>query len=395
MSNDSETSSQSTTAYSSSSTASSTVRRRPLQDLRKGHNVDNPLVHQTSSLPMPDPTSSYSLFSNIEGAKFQGGTYNMTINDQLKVIDIAIEKLTAKASPHAAHDSLEPTVRPRCHPNTRIPVLQRLEAWQSCMPDADPKTFLLWLKGDEATGKSAIAEICASRGQLLASFSFDSADPTRNHVGTVVASIAHQLSVVLPPTRNTIAQALDELVAQPLLQAVRVSTCPPPHVIILDGLDHCVEQVAQLRLLNAFQFFASSLNEQNIPIRILITSRPTPHLGMGFSQITYGMLSSIALEDYDASADTRHFLQDKLEELRQYHPLRSQIPPSWPEQAVLDQVMSRVNGRFGGASAIVLFVSVFDHDPTTQLQITCAEATRILQAPKYENNHLLTPYHTT
>ncbi|KAF9533695.1 hypothetical protein CPB83DRAFT_890160 [Crepidotus variabilis] len=229
--------------------------------------------------------------------------------------------IAANVSPRAVHDSLKPTIRPRCHPNTRQGVLHRLEAWQNRMADADPEAVLLWLKGDEGTGKSAIAET----------------DPTRNHVGTIVASIAHQLSVVQPTTRTAVANAvrlnnqiyqrslekqLHELVAQPLLQVANSST---PHIIVIDALDHCIDPNAQSRLVHALLPFASLMNEHNIPIRILITGRPTPHLTMTFSRTSLSKLSCVVLEDHDASNDIHHFLEEKLEELRLYHPLKSQI----------------------------------------------------------------------
>ncbi|KAF9523287.1 hypothetical protein CPB83DRAFT_952022, partial [Crepidotus variabilis] len=166
----------------------------------------------------------------------------------------------------------------------------------------------------------------ASRGGIA--YSFDSEDPTRNHVESFAVTISYQISVVHAPTRALIAQTvhvepliftksldtqLNELVARPLIEISEIEDVSPlpPQIIIIDGLDHCLDKVAQSDLVEALCMLATKLNNHGVRLRILITSRTSPHLGMWFHpRIPLGKLSCIALEEHDAGINIRLFLEE-------------------------------------------------------------------------------------
>ncbi|KAF8066467.1 hypothetical protein FPV67DRAFT_1417372, partial [Lyophyllum atratum] len=75
----------------------------------------------------------------------------------------------------AAYNSQDRYPPPKCHPGTREPILKEVYEWieNSVMTKVGS---LMWLHGPAGAGKSAIAqtvaETCAERGQLAASFFF-------------------------------------------------------------------------------------------------------------------------------------------------------------------------------------------------------------------------------
>ena len=88
-----------------------------------------------------------------------------------------MDRLMEAVSPNAFYDSDNRDDPPKCHPNTRIAVINLIIDWANGMID----TFMLWLYGPAGAGKTAIArriaEIFAEHGFLLASFLFFRSDP--------------------------------------------------------------------------------------------------------------------------------------------------------------------------------------------------------------------------
>jgi len=71
----------------------------------------------------------------------------------------------------------------------------------------------MWLYGAAGAGKSAIAhtlaEICETCGWLVASFFFWKTAGERNNANRFVATIAHQIALTIPASRELIAAAID------------------------------------------------------------------------------------------------------------------------------------------------------------------------------------------
>jgi len=82
-------------------------------------------------------------------------------------------------SPNAFYDSDNRPDPPKCHPNTRVAVINKIIDWANGMTDTN--AFMLWLYGPAGAGKTAIArriaELFAKYGLLLASFLFFRSDP--------------------------------------------------------------------------------------------------------------------------------------------------------------------------------------------------------------------------
>ena len=82
-----------------------------------------------------------------------------------------LHRATATAAFHNSDERFDP---PKCHPNTRIAVLEKIMRWIKWEEDLD--AFIMWVYGPVGAGKSAIAqtiaEMCEDELILLASFFF-------------------------------------------------------------------------------------------------------------------------------------------------------------------------------------------------------------------------------
>jgi hypothetical protein len=150
---------------------------------------------------------------------------------------------------------------------------------------------MLWLHGAAGAGKSAIAQMfagnCQAMGRLGASFFFKRGHPKRGTWNGLVTTIAYQLSRAIPELLLPLQQAVD---LDPLLLGramplqferlfAQLFTHPGAHqfapVIILDGLDECADHNVQQQIL---RLFIGAIRDHSLPIRLLICSRPEPHL---------------------------------------------------------------------------------------------------------------------
>jgi hypothetical protein len=188
----------------------------------------------------------------------------------------------------ALHDSCERFPEPACHPGTRTSIVEELRAWSI---DTTPESTLLWLHGSAGVGKSAIAQMfageCQNRNQLGASFFFKRGDARRGTWKGLFTTIAYQLatsvSEVLPPMQEVVER--DKLIdgrsmavqfQRLIVEPFRNVPAPHPHpTIVLDGLDECEDHRIQQQIL---RLFIEAIRVNQLPIRLLIASRPEPHL---------------------------------------------------------------------------------------------------------------------
>ena len=96
----------------------------------------------------------------------------------VKSVDIS-NILHREMTAAAFHNSKERFDPPKCHPNTRLAVLEKIMKWIKWEEDLD--AFIMWVYGPAGSGKSAIAqtiaEMCEQEMILLASFFFFKEQP--------------------------------------------------------------------------------------------------------------------------------------------------------------------------------------------------------------------------
>jgi len=289
---------------------------------------------------------------------------------------------------------------PKCHPNTRKAVIKKIVDWIRGIIDSE--ALIMWLYGAAGAGKSAIAhtlaEICETCGWLVASFFFWKTAGERNNVNRFVATIAHQIALTIPASRELIAAAVDynpfifeqsvdvqlsKLIIEPLEQLLSAGIIfdISPLVIIIDGLDECQGEDVQSGIVKSL---VAAFRHSSLRIRILIASRPEVHLQSTFNPTSMQPhLSRLALSDeYSPDKDIHRFLEDSFDKIRREHPLASYIPSSWPSTDVLRELTHKSSGQFIFASTTVKYIG---GDPR-QLPHRRLDIIRSLRSPKGEKD---------
>jgi len=260
----------------------------------------------------------------------------------------------------------------------------------------------MWLYGAAGAGKSVIAhtlaEICETCGWLVASFFFWKTAGERNNANRFVATIAHQIALTIPASRELIAAAVDynpfifeqsvdvqlsELIIEPLehLFTAGIIFDISPLVIIIDGLDECQGGDVQSGIVKSL---VAAFHRSSLRIRILIASRPEVHLQSTFNPNSIRPhLSRLALSDeFSPEEDIYRFLEDSFDKIRREHPLASYIPSPWPSAEVLRELTRKSSGQFIFASTTVKYIGGDPH----QLPHRRLDVIRRLQPAKGEKD---------
>ncbi|KAF5314313.1 hypothetical protein D9619_011751 [Psilocybe cf. subviscida] len=324
--------------------------------------------------------------SMISNALITGGAFSQII-DQRQTQKSALDRLQEAVAPTAFHNSGERFDPPKCHPNTRVAVRDKIEKWAL---RADPDTrdaSILWLSGAAGAGKSAIAQTVAedfySKSLLAASFFFGRSDPTRNHARSLVSTIAYQLYSLLPPPdqsrilavidrdplifTKTLLDQFEALIINPL-QPLFDSGYWTSRLIIIDGLDECLDHGMQP---NVLLMISASVRQFHAPFIFLLSSRLEHDIQATFSSPNLlRMHTRLFLDDtYLPDHDIELFLRDQFEECRTTHPFGHMIPLSWPSDDIVQQLTRKSSGQFIYASVVAKYVKSSRHRPHHRLDI--------------------------
>ncbi|TFK43931.1 hypothetical protein BDQ12DRAFT_675820 [Crucibulum laeve] len=310
------------------------------------------------------------ILPNAHNFIINGGTF--TENNNVN----GLHMLYGFVASGASHDSAERYPPPKCHPETRQAILADILEW---IEDFNGTFQAIWLNGPAGAGKSAIAqtvaEECASRNQLAASFFFSRTVPDRNNPDRLVPTLAYQLAINIPGTATRIKEILnksieiqlDELVMKPVTDVERTSLLSK--VITIDGLDECQGEASQRLIL---QLVHKLLNAQ-FPIHILIASRPEPWIRDEFDAPTFSeKCRRITLTtSISANEDIRTVLRDGFcsihESPRHRHTMKL-VPKPWPSSRDIEELVRKSSGQFIYASTVLKYVGDADFMPTQRLK---------------------------
>jgi len=272
---------------------------------------------------------------------------------------------------------------PRCHENTRVAVRDKIGEWVLAFKLA---VIIMWLYGAAGAGKSAIArtmsEILHARRQLLATFFFSRADSSQNNIKSVIPTLAYKICLSIPEARPLITATIENdphifhcpihyqfkhLIVEPLQQLSRQGVTYPT-VIVIDGLDECLNHEERSALLhaisaNAGNFFA--------PLKFLITSRPEVPIARVFNATpVVGVSARHSLDDEPESMeDVEYFLSAKFDEIKRTHPSRRHIPQDWPSSQAKADLLQKSSGQFIYPATIIRYISSPRHSPTLRLDV--------------------------
>jgi hypothetical protein len=221
-------------------------------------------------------------------------------------------------------------------------------------------------------GKSAIAQMfagnCNNKGRLGASFFFKRGDPERGSWDRLFTTIAFQLAHSVPGVLLHIQHAVEvnklvvkqakelqiqRLIVKPL-KSVPVPQLLP--ILILDGLDECEDTKIQQDLL---RLFIDAIHVHQLPIRILIASRPEPHIrGVLQTKATFNICRLMELSaDKTAYEDIRKYLHNEFSRIRsEYFADGITLGDMWPGLEVIKNLVWKSSGIFIYAVTVTCFI---------------------------------------
>ncbi|KAJ7124613.1 hypothetical protein C8R43DRAFT_1147313, partial [Mycena crocata] len=280
----------------------------------------------------------------------------------------------------ALYDSAERPPQPSCYPGTRRKTLDSLCEWSS---DGRQEGTFLWLNGSAGAGKSAIAQSfaaqCDMAGILGASFFFKRGDQSRGTWRYVFPTLAYQLAVSFSELHDFIQQAVDQdklilrramrnqfqnLIVAPFKQVSSLRVRP---IIIIDGLNECEGHDSQVMIL---QLLIEALRTGNLPARLLLASRPEPHLREVLEAAeNFGICRHLELcNDAAAYSDVRRYLRHEFSRIRVVYTARgADLDVLWPGDAI-EQLVQKSSGTFIYASTVVRYIDDGYSHPAERLE---------------------------
>ncbi|KAF9442513.1 hypothetical protein P691DRAFT_474831 [Macrolepiota fuliginosa MF-IS2] len=283
-----------------------------------------------------------------------------------------MKELEKHTIPGAEFDSSERDPPPKCHPGTRLRIVEQTQQFFDNYRD---EKRLLWIVGPAGVGKSAImqtlAEIASTPSSNVTSgaslfFSVNG----RDNASKAIITLAYQIAVNHPPYRQFIH---NEINGDPKLPTKSIEMQfrrfivkpfanhsiyrePKPLLILINGLDECADKEKQSQLISLISNF--SLAHPEAPLIWVIASRPEPHITTTFSQA--GIASSfvkeeIVIDSDDARADVERYLRDELKKIREKYVALRTIA-QWPKEHDFLKLSAASDGLFVFASTAIKFI---------------------------------------
>ncbi|KAJ7098957.1 hypothetical protein C8R44DRAFT_888794 [Mycena epipterygia] len=378
-------------------------RDSPSRDMHTGQATRASPPAQQDIIPHQSPPGSFEPISNHIYNSI-GGDLNVTSYGE-SGIDILYRYVVMEA----LHDSGERFPEPACHPGTRTEIIDQLRSWSV---DMNPTNPILWLHGSAGLGKSAIAQMfageCQKERRLGASFFFKRGHPKRGTWHGLITTVAYQIAKSVPGFMSPVQQAVhrdklvvgcaitvqfQRLIAEPFSDTPNPEIIP---VIILDGLDECEDPKVQQQIL---RLFIGAIRGPQPPIRLIIVSRPEPHLReiLGATEICRPLLLSADQTAYD---NIRKYLWDEFSRIHSECMARGvDLGANWPTEGTLNHLVQKSSGIFIYATTVIRFVgdgychpadrlaSVLSRDPLSTAPLDDLY-TEILSVLSQEQNHL-------
>ncbi|KAJ7118248.1 hypothetical protein C8R44DRAFT_707660, partial [Mycena epipterygia] len=317
--------------------------------------------------------------TNIHGSTFISGNVNHVQRNG----ETGLQLLYHASAADALHNSAERYPEPKCHPETRMKMLDHLCNWACGIKSSSVNNAasIVWLYGPAGAGKSAIAQSLCQRLEaencVTASFFFKRGHASRGNANRLFSTIAYQLAVHLPELKTFISDnvendpaivnksfpiQLQKLIIEPWQQII-----PSPHaVVIIDGLDECDDQKFQQEILRSISY---AIRHTGLSIRFLITSRPEPHLSEMFHAPPLDSLHC-PVNIQQSFQDVRRYLCDEFTRIhREHHATMTQVSAPWPTAEDIENLVRNSSGYFIYASTVIKFIDDKNFRPSDRLDI--------------------------
>ncbi|KAF9443197.1 hypothetical protein P691DRAFT_809315 [Macrolepiota fuliginosa MF-IS2] len=326
------------------------------------------------------------------------------VQNDIKGTDNFMKDFAERTIPGAAFDDLARDPPPRCHPGTRLAILQRAQDFLA-NPHRDKNMF--WIVGPAGVGKSAIMQSLAenapsanSRVVLGASLFFSING--RNDGSRTLITLAYQIAVHNSSYRQYIQKEVmndpkllekllptqfSKFIVEPFARRL-VHSSHTRFLILIDGLDECNSNDTQCELLGLISFFC--LRYPTAPLVWIIASRPEPHITAYFSRTGVSLLyemEDILINSNEGREDVERYLRYELAKLRPKYPALASTD-QWPAERDFLKLSAGADGLFAFASTVVRFIDdPASGNPASQLQQVLEAIDNILSQPRYGNGH--------
>ncbi|KAF8339878.1 uncharacterized protein EI90DRAFT_2907679, partial [Cantharellus anzutake] len=255
--------------------------------------------------------------------------------------------------------------REACLPGTRVDILENL-----INSLIDPSGHnIIWFRGPAGSGKSTILNSVAQyfselhrRGAFLF---WDRNDPVNSDPVHVIRTLAFQLGRFKPQIRAKLAAQIENLpdittspldiqfkhlLEEPLAELARESDLAPI-VIVLDALDECGTAGTRRNLLRTFSEGLARLPSM---LRLLVASRDEPDIHASLSRLGVDVQDA-PIGDKSTSSDIKLLFQQRLASNADAFEMHC-LPPDWPTEPVIEQLVTLSGGLFIWASTTIRFI---------------------------------------
>lgn len=241
-----------------------------------------------------------------------------------------------------------------CATNTRLELLHDISTWA----EDSHNRKLYWVSGKAGSGKSTFARTVArtlrKQGILGGSFFFSSGNDDANRADYLFTTLASQLAYNIPQTKRHIYDALaarvdiqeyaideqwKDIIIEPLS---KLKTHKTPIVLLIDGLDECVEEN---QISTIVKLLASSQELLKPCLKAFVTSRRHRHVALGFERLSEANFQSFGLDDIARSLvdrDLSLYITERLAPMDSEYSLKT----SWPSLAEIVALVDRADGLF-------------------------------------------------
>ncbi|KAJ7889153.1 hypothetical protein B0H14DRAFT_1176452 [Mycena olivaceomarginata] len=319
------------------------------------------------------PTLNYDINA---GANFTMNNHDFQILHQSGETGIHI--LHRAVASEALYNSAESFPQPKCHPETRTNLLNKLFCWATA---SESDYSIQWLHGPAGAGKSAVMQsLCQElqdAGRLGGSFFFKRVHKTCGNAKVLFATLAFQLAISQSELKSLIARSvekdpsvlargMDVQLRSLILEPCKLLQNPTPSILLIDGLDECEGHHIQREIL---RLIASTVKDLGLRLRILIASRPEPHIRQTFEEKSFwGLVDFVNIEQ--SFEDVRTYLRAEFSRIRHEHrTTMGSIPTPWPSPRILETLVENSSGYFIYASTVIKFIDDEYSHPSKQLDM--------------------------
>jgi hypothetical protein len=292
-----------------------------------------------------------------------------------------MEKLLQETIVGAEFDSSARDPPPRCHPGTRLAIIQRcLNFIIQCIGEGK----LRWVVGPAGVGKSAVMQMVTESvpDDIVFASVFLSVNGRRDGSKTIL-TIAYQLAVKSGPYRQFIRDQITfdpSLLRKSLPVQFKKFIVEPfmfghlfepsrRFLVVIDGLDECDNHATQRKILELITDFCVA--HPTSPIAWIIASRPEPHITSFFEKAKVKRAytkEEIEIDSDEACEEVQRYLRDELEKIKEEHPTL-RYKREWPLELEFTKIASAAGGLFAYAATVVRYIgNSTDAGPAAQLR---------------------------